>query len=437
MEVVEKRLSDMPKPSALFSKVEAENNNAALLESCRGLQCPARYSIVAWGATEKVAGKKGRTEGSVLREFRDPADVLADMVKRAKEIPLSSMYRGGPIGYVAYDSIRYWENIREEKPEAERWPDFEFFVPKNVVVYDNYQERAYLYGDYSEVRTNHEGSCTAKIALESMKESEFEDAVRQIKKYIEAGYAFQVVLSRFYSYEFRGDPLALYKNLMAINPSPYMFYMKFGERKLVGSSPEALFTIQDGSLEMDPIAGSRPRGKDPEEDMRLERELLSSEKERAEHLMLVDLARNDAGKAVLGGSLKVIDLMHVEKYSHVQHMVSRVIGTLKRNVNASDLLRATFPAGTVSGAPKPSAVNIIEELEPFERGPYAGVVGFISPNGNSEFALAIRSAFLNGDIMRIQAGAGIVYDSDPQGEYRETELKMRAIRVAAGEGNTI
>ncbi|WP_449462708.1 anthranilate synthase component I [Tardisphaera miroshnichenkoae] len=424
----------MPQPSALFSKVEAESENAALLESCSTLQRPARYSIVAWGAKDKVAGKNGKAQGSFLDEFRDPVEVLEEMVLRSQEIPLSTMYRGGPIGYVAYDSVRYWETIRNENPEAEQWPDFEFFIPENVVVYDNYQEKAYVYGDYGEGGRNSVEPFTVRMTLESMNESEFENAVRKAKEYIESGYAFQIVLSRFYSYEFHGDPLALYLNLKAINPSPYMFYLKFGQRKLVGSSPEMLFTVQDGSLEIDPIAGSRPRGKDPEEDLQLEMELVNSEKERAEHLMLVDLARNDAGKVALSGSLKVIDLMHVEKYSHVQHMVSRVIGTLKKNAVSLDLLRATFPAGTVSGAPKPSAMNIIEELEPFRRGPYAGAVGFISPNGNSEFALTIRSALLNEDTMRIQAGAGIVYDSNPQGEYRETEIKMRAVRLAAGDG---
>jgi len=212
-----------------------------------------------------------------------------------------------------------------------------------------------------------------------------------------------------------------------------MYYLKFGDRKLAGASPETLFSLQDGVIEIYPIAGSRPRGKNSEEDFKFEKELVKSEKERAEHLMLVDLARNDAGKVSYYGSVKVPDLMYVEKYSHVQHMVSRVIGTIRKNLNAPDVLKATFPAGTVSGAPKPYAMNVIEDIEPYKRGPYAGAVGFFSSNGDSEFAIAIRSAFFNKDLMRIQAGAGIVYDSVPENEYWETEFKMKALRLAAGD----
>ncbi|NON63644.1 chorismate-binding protein, partial [Acidianus sp. RZ1] len=244
-------------------------------------------------------------------------------------------------------------------------------------------------------------------------------------------YAFQVVLSRFYRYEIKGDPMSLYVNLRKINPSPYMFYLKFDKRELIGSSPELLYSVQKGVVESYPIAGTRPRGKDQEEDFQLEQDLLSSEKERAEHLMLVDLARNDVGKVCSPGTVKVPDLMYIEKYSHVQHMVSRVVGTLKRNFSTVDVLKSTFPAGTVSGAPKPISMNIIETLEPYKRGPYAGAVGFIS-NSSAEFAIAIRSAFLNDELARIQAGAGIVYDSIPEMEYYETEHKMKALKVAMG-----
>jgi anthranilate synthase, component I (EC 4.1.3.27) len=267
---------------------------------------------------------------------------------------------------------------------------------------------------------------------ESLGKTEFENSVSDILDYIKRGYAFQVVISRFYRYTFKGNVIHFYNTLRKVNPSPYMFYLKFFDREIIGSSPETLFSVQDGIVETYPIAGSRPRGKAVEEDLELEREMLASEKERAEHLMLVDLARNDIGKVCYMGSVKVPELMYVEKYSHVQHIVSKVVGTLKRNNTSFDVLKATFPAGTVSGAPKPMAMNIIEMLEPYKRGPYAGGVGFFSANGDSEFAITIRSAFVNKDLFRIQAGAGIVYDSIPEMEYNETEHKMRALKVAMG-----
>ena len=225
--------------------------------------------------------------------------------------------------------------------------------------------------------------------------------------------------------------MRFYYNLRKINPSPYMFYLKFKDRELIGSSPELLFSVQNGIVESYPIAGTRPRGNTPEEDFELEQELLSSEKERAEHLMLVDLARNDIGRVCYPGTVKVPDFMYIEKYSYVQHIVSRVVGTLKKGFTPVDVLKSTFPAGTVSGAPKPMAMNIIETLEPFKRGPYAGAVGFISRD-SAEFAISIRSAFVNKDLFRIQAGAGIVYDSIPEMEYYETEHKMKALKVAMG-----
>ena len=334
---------------------------------------------------------------------------------------------------MSYDAVRYWESLKDNKPEAEQWPDFEFFIPKNIIIYDNYQENVYIYGEEPNTKCGEDEDFKAKLELDSIKKSEFENAVKSVHEKIVSGYVFQAVISRFYSYTFSGDPFSFYKKLRAINPSPYMYYLKFGDRKLAGASPETLFSLQDGVIEIYPIAGSRPRGKNSEEDFKFEKELVKSEKERAEHLMLVDLARNDAGKVSYYGSVKVPDLMYVEKYSHVQHMVSRVIGTIRKNLNAPDVLKATFPAGTVSGAPKPYAMNVIEDIEPYKRGPYAGAVGFFSSNGDSEFAIAIRSAFFNKDLMRIQAGAGIVYDSVPENEYWETEFKMKALRLAAGD----
>jgi anthranilate synthase, component I (EC 4.1.3.27) len=428
-----RKTSDIPDPFSLFACVENENEVAALLESLEGPQNQTRFSIVAWGAKEHVQAKKGKTSGTISMEFHDPVEIFDRLVKKSEEIELPGKYGGGPIGYVSYDAVRYWEKIKDIKPELEPWPDFEFFVPENMVVYDHYQGRAYVYGDVVEKGCSVGDAFSLKKEFESMNKEEFEKAVREVLEYIRSGYAFQVVLSRFYYYNFRGSPLTFYARLRKVNPSPYMFYLKFGERRLVGASPETLFSLQDGVIESYPIAGSRPRGRTPEEDFALERELLNSEKERAEHLMLVDLARNDLGKVSYMGSVKVPDLLYVEKYSYVQHLVSRVIGTLKNNATPYDVLKATFPAGTVSGAPKPFAMNLIETLEPYKRGPYAGAVGFFSVNSNAEFAIAIRSAFFYGDKVRIQAGAGLVYDSIPENEYYETEFKMKALRIAGGD----
>ncbi|TRM78252.1 anthranilate synthase component I, partial [Sulfolobus sp. A20-N-F8] len=303
----------------------------------------------------------------------------------------------------------------------------------NIIIYDHNDGKVYVNADISSI-----GGCedvenfSLSFYDESLNKDNFMKSVSDTLEYIRAGYAFQVVLSRFYRYLFKGDSLKIYYNLRKINPSPYMFYLKFKDRYLIGSSPELLFRIQDNIVESYPIAGTRPRGNDPEEDLKLELELLNSEKDKAEHLMLVDLARNDLGKVSVPGTVKVPELMFIEKYSHVQHIVSRVIGMLKKRNNVLDVIQATFPAGTVSGAPKPMAMNIIETLEEYKRGPYAGAVGFISSDGNAEFAITIRTAFINKDLLRIHAGAGIVYDSNPESEYYETEHKLMALKIALG-----
>ncbi|MBP1356972.1 MAG: chorismate-binding protein, partial [Sulfolobus sp.] len=265
---------------------------------------------------------------------------------------------------------------------------------------------------------------------ESLDKEKFEKGVKEILEYIRAGYAFQVVLSRFYRFIYEGNLASFYFRLREANPSPYTYYLKFFDRKIVGTSPELLFRVQNGTVETYPIAGTRPRGRSDEEDRALEIELLNSIKDRAEHLMLLDLARNDLGKVCEAGTVTVPEMFYIEKYSHVQHIVSKVIGKLHKRRNVYDVIKAVFPAGTVSGAPKPFAMNLIEVLEEYKRGPYAGSVGFINFDGNAEFSIAIRTAFANKDLLRIQAGAGIVYDSDPTLEYMETEDKLMALKVA-------
>lgn len=413
-------ITSFAQPYEVFSCIKSSEKYAALLESVTGPQNKAKYSIIAWGKRDYIH----------VSSSEDPVEKLYYPIKNVyySEIAEFNAY----IGYISYDAVRNWERIKDLKKPAEDWPNAEFLLPENVIVYDHNSGKVYVNGDLPRlVNCSEIGNIKYEKYDESMNKSEFENAVNEILEFIKAGYAFQVVLSRFYRYTFKGDVMRLYYNLRKINPSPYMFYLKFENRELVGSSPELLFSLQNGVIESYPIAGTRPRGNTPEEDFELEQELLNSEKERAEHIMLVDLARNDIGKVSQPGTVKVPDYMYIEKYAYVQHIVSRVVGTLRKGYDVTDVIKATFPAGTVSGAPKPMAMNIIETLEPYKRGPYAGVIGFISANA-AEFAISIRSAFINNDILRIQAGAGIVYDSVPEMEFYETEHKLRGLKVAMG-----
>jgi len=270
----------------------------------------------------------------------------------------------------------------------------------------------------------------------NISKEQFERAVETAKEYVTAGDVFQVVLSKRYDFQIKGNLIGFYRNLRKINPSPYMYFLKSGEHQIVGSSPEMLVRVENRTVETFPIAGTRPHVKNPEENKRLTKELLADPKERAEHVMLVDLGRNDIGKVSKFGSVHLPEFMKVHQYSHVQHIVSRVAGNLKKECDSYDALRAVFPAGTVSGAPKVRAMEIIEELEPTRRGPYAGAVGYFSYNGNADFAITIRTLVANGDKAHIQVGAGIVADSDPKKEWYETEHKARALIKALEESGS-
>jgi len=273
-------------------------------------------------------------------------------------------------------------------------------------------------------------------ARPTVAKTKFEEAVMRAKDYITQGDIFQVVLSKRYDFQLDGDLTKFYEALSAVNPSPYMYFLKFGERRIVGSSPEMLVRVENRRLETFPIAGTRPHLPDPKENAKLTREMLADPKERAEHTMLVDLARNDVGRVAKYGSVEVPELFTVHQFSHVQHIVSRVVGALRPEFDSFDAMRAMFPAGTVSGAPKPRAMEIIEELEPLRRGPYAGALGYFSFNGNSDFAITIRTLVARGTSCSIQAGAGIVADSDPEREWYETESKaaglMKAVERTTG-----
>ena len=354
---------------------------------------------------------------------------------------------GGALGYISYDAIRYIEKLPNQKPDDLQFPDVEMGIFEDGIVFDHIQNQAYYY-----FRKENRLREIQELLNESFKEEEpftftqlvvnitkenFEKAVKKAKQYVMSGDIFQVVLSKRFQFQYTGSLLTFYKSLRQINPSPYMFYYKSDKRQIVGASPEMLVRVDNRKIVTFPIAGTTPVTSDPEENFRLGKELLKDQKERAEHVMLVDLARNDLGRISKFGSVSVPEFMQVHQFSHVQHIVSQVTGDLQDGLESFDALKAVFPAGTVSGAPKVRAMEIIEELEPNRRGPYAGAVGYFSCNGNSDFAITIRTLFSEGNQAYIQAGAGIVADSIPEKEWFETDHKakalIKALEHAAGD----
>jgi anthranilate synthase component 1 len=350
---------------------------------------------------------------------------------------------GGLVGYFSYDAARYFESLPNHTRDDLRFPDFEFGVYDDGIVFDHVNGQAYYYW-YNNNRLKEidrllpERITSEKLIVDerttNLKEEEFESMVTAAKRYITAGDIFQVVLSKRFEFSFKGDLINFYNALREINPSPYMYFLKMKDRALVGSSPEMLGRVDRGRADTFPIAGTRPIGKNAREDKRLAAELLEDPKEQAEHIMLIDLARNDLGKVCQFGTVEVPDFMIVQKYSHVQHIVSRVTGKLRTDQDAFDTLKGIFPAGTVSGAPKKRAMEIIEELEPTRRGPYAGAAGYFSYNGNADFAITIRTLVASGNKAYVQAGAGIVADSQPKREWYETEHKAKALIYALKAG---
>jgi len=359
------------------------------------------------------------------------------------------------MGYFHYEVVRHWEHVAGMVPGSPDGVEGRFFVPGRLVEYDHVSGRVWAtvpapagkvplspkgYGSGMEhldhmVRLLTAGRPTQAMPtafhVEDLKtdfpRDRFESAVDSARSLIRDGEAIQVVLSRRLTGRVAGDDLVFYRNLRALNPSPYLFYVSFGETRLAGASPEMLVRLKGRSITYKPIAGTRPRGRTPQEDSALENELRQDPKERAEHVMLVDLGRNDVGRVAVPGSVRVTELMEVDRYSHVMHLVSRIEAQLDKDKDGLDLLMSVFPAGTVTGAPKIRAMEIIARLEPGPRGPYAGAVGFIGGNGDMDFCIPIRTAFMEGERFTIQAGAGIVHDSIPEREFQETEHKARAL----------
>lgn len=415
-------ISRFPPPLELFLRAR-EEGPAALLESAEGPQSRARFSVVAWGSRATVRVTSPSRDG--VRELRRAA-------RSARRLDLPGRFRGGLIGYVSYEAVSIFEGLDLPR-DPDGWPLMEFFEPEDVAVYDPVNGTVHLTAEPEGRPAAPSEPPSFRPLDEHPSDAAFLESVRRVLGMIGEGRVFQVVLSKYHRYEYSGDLARLYASLRSINPSPYMYYIRLGDSEVLGASPETLFRTEGSLVETFPIAGTRPRGRTPEEDLALEAEMLSSEKERAEHVMLVDLARNDLGRICSPGTVKVPELMYVEKYSHVQHMVSRVVGALAPGVDEIDVLEAVFPAGTVSGAPKVAAMGIIAEEEGIGRGPYAGAVGYLLP-GSSQMSIAIRSAFARGGVIRVQAGAGVVSDSIPEMELEEVRHKMRAVMAAMGVG---
>jgi anthranilate synthase component 1 len=464
-------LSDLETPVSAYLKIK-NKAFSYLLESADGGKHWGRYSFIGYRPL-LVASYQNRAiklrigeADTTLTPEGDPLAMVRRIIRRFKAVPVSGLpaFQGGLVGYLNYDLVRTWERLPLEHPQDPEMPEAVFMVPERLIIFDHLTHHimvaafAHIEPD-KKIKTIYERACKeiedtvgelgqplslaslpAKASVENLQtnfsRTEFEAAVRRAKEYILAGDVTQVVLSQKFSGEVKGECFSLYRTIRSVNPSPYMFYLHFGDTVLIGASPESLVRLTNGLIELRPIAGTRPRGEDWEKDRALEKELLADPKERAEHVMLVDLGRNDAGKVAVAGSVTVPRFMEVERYSHVMHIVSTVKAKLRADADQFDLFKAVFPAGTVTGSPKIRAMEIIHELEPSPRGPYAGAVGYFSFNGNMDFCITIRSMWITRNRLTFQVGAGIVADSTPEGEFQETMNKAGAMLQAIQKAQT-
>lgn len=455
--------ADLDTPLSLYLKL-ANQPFSYLLESVQGGERFGRYSIIGLPAKTRIVAHGNHVqviEGESVIESAEninPLDFVKSYQARFKTPPYAGLPRftGGLAGYFGYETVRYIEKrlANTKKPDAIETPDILLMVSEELAVVDNLSGKLYfiVYANPAEknayqnalsrldsllkmlrktVEIPKAAACAQSTAQSEFGEDNFKAAVKRAQQYILEGDIMQVVLSQRMSQEFSAPPLSLYRALRSLNPSPYMFYYDMGDHHVVGASPEILVRLENGTVTALPIAGTRPRGKTREEDLALSVELLADPKERAEHVQLMDLGRNDVGRVAVTGSVKVTDNMMIERYSHVMHIVSNVEGKLKPGMDAIDVIKATFPAGTVSGAPKVRAMEIIDELEPSKRGIYAGAVGYLGFNGDMDVAIAIRTGVIKNNRLYVQAGAGIVADSVPLSEWVETQNKARAVLRAA------
>lgn len=461
-------LADLATPVSAFRKLSKKSKYSFLLESVEGGENIGRYSFLGIDPYLTFQSKGNKyliISGNEKKQglTNDPLDELKSIMKSFQGFDVEGLPRftGGAVGYISYPMIRFWEKIPKDKPDDLQIPDMFFMVTEIVVVFDHVRhkmkvicntfikntDKKYLNKLYDKaickIYAVIEKLQTESVSVKQNKQNkisskwksnftvkDFIKAVNKAKEYIKAGDILQVVPSQRWTKKTNAEPLNIYRAIRSINPSPYMFYLDFDNFKIIGSSPEIMVRKEKDKVILRPIAGTRRRGKSDEEDNKLIKELLSDPKERAEHIMLVDLGRNDVGRVAKLGTVKVTEVMSIEKYSHVMHIVSNVEGNLKKGCDEYDVLRASFPAGTVSGAPKIRAMEIIEELEPNQRGPYAGAIGYFSFSGNLDSCITIRTIVLKHDIVYLQAGGGIVADSIGKREYKETLNKAKALMEA-------
>ncbi|HEX4613721.1 MAG TPA: anthranilate synthase component I [Urbifossiella sp.] len=469
--------ADALTPVSAFRKID-DGDRAFLFESVVGGERIGRYSFLGAGPFRvfEAAGTRTRTRDAAgawaEAEAADPLRVLEEQIAafRAPHLPGLPRFCGGAVGYAGYDTVRYVERLPNAPPDDRGLPDLGFAFFDRMVIFDHVAKTILVVahgrgGD--DARASYDAACRevdrlveqlsrpgAEIPLTDINPAkkaepgravldrvesnftrgQFEEIVRRAVEYINAGDIFQVVLSQRFRAETTADPFDVYRALRVVNPSPFMFFVRAGAATLVGASPEIMCRVDNGEITNRPLAGTRARGATPDEDRTLADELLADPKERAEHIMLVDLARNDVGRVAELGSVKISDLLAVERYSHVMHLSSTVTGRLRGGLTAFDALRASLPAGTLSGAPKVRAMEVIDELEPHRRGPYGGAVGYVDFSGNMDTCIALRTMVIRGTTCDVQAGAGVVADSNPAAEYQETVNKamslLRALEVA-------
>lgn len=451
-------LADVETPLSAYWKLAHDETYSYLLESVTGGEQLARYSILgvrprlvirSKGTKVRQIRAKGESR-SELPEGQDPLDLVKKELeeRRIALMPGLPKFVGGAIGMLSYDIVRFFERLPDETKDDLNMDDMAMMLTDSVVIFDHAKNVIRILVLAEGTPDGYETACaeierilsTLRRPLPALPNSkrqvhpvecnigqkQYEENVAKTVEYIGAGDGVQMVVSQRFQTKVEAHPLTVYRALRSINPSPYMFLLRMGDYDVIGASPESLVSLNEGTAKVRPIAGTRWRGETPELDLALERELLADEKERAEHVMLVDLGRNDIGRVCEYGSVKVEDLMIIERYSHVMHIVSSVTGQLRKDYDAYDLIRATFPAGTVSGAPKVRAMEIIDELETTRRGLYAGAVGYVSATGDMDMCIAIRTILLKDGQAYVQAGAGIVFDSKPEKEYVECQTKAQA-----------
>ncbi|MGB5532487.1 MAG: chorismate-binding protein [Acidimicrobiia bacterium] len=461
-------LGDRETPVSVFEALVGDDDGF-LLESVEGGERWARWSFVGWEPAFTVVACNGQTEtvgAEIDLPQGDPLAVLSSLLEQftapdAEECGFPGgipPLHGGFVGYLAYDAVRYVEKLPEAPPDDRGLPEMVWHVGGGLAAIDRFRDtvliirnviggddpaaaydlaRAAIERDVARLASAPKGPLAARPdfqavapAVPNTSREDYEAAVRRSIEFINAGDAFQIVPSIRFEVGFDGDAFAVYRALRLVNPSPFMYFVRYKALSIAGSSPELMTRVRDGVAYSRPIAGTRPRGDDPAEDAALEAELLADPKERAEHVMLIDLARNDLGRVCEFGTVTVDDLMVIERYSHVMHIVSGVSGVVRAGLGPVDVLRSTFPHGTVTGAPKIRAMEIIDELEPAARGPYAGAVGYLDFSGNLDTAIGLRTMVAEGNRAWVQAGAGIVADSDPAAEYRECVNKAAAVLTA-------